>query len=89
MKQDANMRPIYKRLTDNVIVDVFVCHVAYLLLRVVEHLAQKEKIEGIWNGLSSEAEEIRLAELRDPYNGNIRFEIVSNRENDLLLGLKP
>ncbi len=40
MKQDANLRPIYKRLADHVIVDVFICHVAYLLIRVVEHLAQ-------------------------------------------------
>lgn len=45
MKQDANMRPIYKTVADHVIVDVFICHIAYLLLRVVERLAQKEKID--------------------------------------------
>lgn len=80
MKQEANMRPIYKRLADHVVVDVFFCHVAYLLMRVVEQLAQKEKIDEIWNGLSSEAAGIHLAELRDKRSGNIQFQIVTNND---------
>lgn len=79
MKQDASMRPIYKRLADHVIVDVFTCHVAFLLLRIAEHLAQKEKIDRIWRSLSSEAEEIRLIEYKDR-NENLHFQIVTNNE---------
>ena len=79
MKQDANMRPIYKRLTDHVIVDSFFCHVAYLLLRVVEHLAQKEKIDKSWNVLSSESSNIRLIEYRT-LTDKKRFQIVANTE---------
>ena len=80
MKQDAGLRPIYKRLADNVIVDVFTCHVAYLLLRVAEHLAQKEKIDKIWGGLSSEAREVRLVEMRTQQKKEPSFQIVANNK---------
>jgi transposase len=43
MKQCGSMWPIYKRLTDHVIVDVFISHLVLLLMRVVEHLAQRKK----------------------------------------------
>jgi len=77
MKQDANMRPIYKRLADHVIVDVFICHIAYLLLRVVEQIAQKEKIDGFWDNLSSESANIRLLEYRKSAE-NRKYQIVAN-----------
>jgi transposase len=77
MKQDANLRPVYKRLADHVIVDVFVCHIAYLLMRVVEHLAQKEKIGKSWDALSSESANIRLIAYRTLADKN-RFQIVTN-----------
>jgi len=79
MKQDANLRPVHKRLTDHVVVDVFICHIAYLLMRVTEHLAQKEKIDKIWEGLSSEAKEIRIAEFENR-EGKRYYQIVSNNE---------
>ena len=79
MKQNANMRPIYKRLADHVIVDAFFCHIAYLLLRVVEHLAQEEKMERSWNVLSSESSNIRLIEYRT-LTDKKRFQIVANTE---------
>ncbi|EQD71410.1 transposase IS4 family protein [mine drainage metagenome] len=78
MKQDANMRPIYKRLADHVIVDVFICHVAYLLMRVAEHLAQEKKIEKSWGDLSSEAGKIRLVRLRDSRSNRVQFQVVTN-----------
>ncbi len=78
--KDANLRPIYQRLADNVIVDVFACHVAYLLLRVAEHLARKEKIDRFWGGLSSEAREVRVVELRDPHKEEASFQIVTNNK---------
>ncbi len=80
MKQDANVRPVYKRLADHVIVDVFICHVAYLLLRVVEHLAQRKKIEKSWNDLSSEAGRIRLVRMYDQSSGRVQFQAITNNE---------
>ncbi len=80
MKQDANLRPIYKRLADHVVVDVFLCHVAYLLMRVVEHLAQQEKIDKFWNVLSSEAHVVSLVELRDRRTSNTEFQVVTNNQ---------
>ncbi len=80
MKQDANIRPIYKRLADYVIVDVFICHVAYLLLRVVEHLAQDKNIEKSWDELSSEAGKIRLVRLRGNSGGSAQFQMITNNE---------
>ena len=79
MKQDAALHPTRKRLTDRVIVDVFICHLAYLLLRVTEHLAQ-QKINGIfWDELTSEAKEIRLVEYGD-CSDNRKFQMVPNNE---------
>ncbi len=80
MKQDANMRPVFKRLADHVIVDVFTCHITYLLMRVAEHLAQQEKIDKFWDGLSSETREIRILDIKD-MQGNRKFQIIPN--NDL------
>lgn len=79
MKQDADLHPTRKRLTDHVIADVFVCHIAYLLLRAAEQLARQKKIDVFWDGLSSETREIRLLEQQD---GNRRrsFQIVANNE---------
>ena len=79
MKQDANMRPVHKRLADHVIVDVFVCHIAYLLMRVADHFAQQEKIGISWDGLSSEAKEIRLISYKT-HSGGQRFQIVANND---------
>ncbi len=80
MKQDANLRPIYKRLADHVIVDVFICHVAYLLMKVAAHLAQEKKIEKSWDDLSSEAGKIRLVRLHDNRNGRTQFQAITNNE---------
>ena len=80
MKQDANMRPVFKRLADHVIVDVFTCHITYLLMMVAEHLAQQEKIDKFWDDLSSEAREIRILDTEDT-RGKRKFQIVPN--NDL------
>jgi transposase len=77
MKQDGNLHPTRKRLTDHVIADVFICHIAYLLLKVAEHLVQQKKIDIFWDGLTSEAGEIRVLEQLDR-SGNKHFEIVSN-----------
>ncbi len=79
MKQDVNMRPIYKREPDHVIVDVFICHIAYLLLRVVEQLAQKEKIDSFWTELSSESANIRLIEYRKSVEES-RYQIIANTD---------
>jgi transposase len=79
MKQDANLRPVHKRLADHVIVDVFICHIAYLLMRVVEHLVQKEKIDKFWGSLSSESKEIRMIELEN-LNGKRYFQIATNNK---------
>ncbi len=64
MKQDVNLHPTRKRDKDHVTVDVFICTIGFLLLRVIEHLAQKEKIDSFWDELSTEAREIRLVELQ-------------------------
>ena len=79
MKQSGNMRPVYKKLTDHVIADVFISHVALLLMRVVEHLARQKKIDKTWDGLSSESANIRLIKYKLP-NGKSKFQIVSNNE---------
>ncbi len=79
MKQDVSLHPTRKRLTDHVIADVFICHIAYLLLKVAEHLAQ-QKINGIfWDELTSEASEIRLLEQADS-SGKHSFQIISGSE---------
>jgi len=77
MKQDVNLHPTRKRDKDHVIVDVFVCTVGFLLLRIVEHLAQKEKIDSFWDELSTEAREIGLIELQKDDN-KIQYQIVPN-----------
>ncbi len=79
MKQDVSMHPTRKRLADRVRVDVFVCHLAYVLLRVAEHLAQ-QKINGVfWDVLSSECREIRLIEYGSR-SENKRFQAVANND---------
>jgi hypothetical protein len=47
--------------------------------KVVEHLAQKEKIDKFWCGLSSAAEEIRVIALENQ-QGKRYYQIVSNNE---------
>jgi transposase len=79
MKQDVNMHPTRKRDKDHVIVDVFICSMGFLLLRVAEHLAQKEKINIFWDELSTEAREISLIELEESSNKK-QFQVVSNTE---------
>ncbi|MEM4089831.1 MAG: hypothetical protein QXQ46_03635 [Thermoplasmatales archaeon] len=88
MKQDANLQPLYKRLADNVIVDVFLCRVAYLLLRVVERLAQQEKIDKNWSELSFKAEGIRIVELRNLCGGNATFQMITNNEMQRIISDK-
>jgi transposase len=77
MKQDVNMHPIRKRDKDHVTVDVFICTIGFLLVKVIEHLAQKEKIDGFWDELSTEAREIGLIEQQNS-SGKIQFQIVPN-----------
>lgn len=79
MKQDIALHPTRKRLADRVRVDVFMCHLAYLLLATAEQLIRKEKIDVFWDGLSSETREIRLLEYRD-LKGNNEYQIVTNNE---------
>lgn len=79
MKQDVNLHPTRKRLADHVRVDVFICHLGYLLMMVAQHLAQQKKINIFWDELSSEAKEIRLLELQD-CSENIQFQIVPNNK---------
>ena len=77
MKQDVNMHPTRKRDKDHVTVDVFVCTIGFLLLKVVEHLAQKEKIDSFWDELSTEAGEIGLVEYENS-SGKTQFQIIPN-----------
>lgn len=79
MKQDANLHPIRRRLADRVRADVFICHLAYLLLVVAEHLARREKLKLSWDELSAESKEIRMIEYQDP-KGNRQFQIVANNK---------
>lgn len=79
MKQDIALHPTRKRLTDRVNVDVFLCHLAYLLLILAEQLVRQEKIDIFWDTLSSETKEIRLLEYRDT-KGRTEFQIVTNNE---------
>ena len=77
MKQDANLHPTRKRDKDHVTVDVFFCTVGFLLLRVIEHLVQKEKIDSFWDELSTEANEIRIIEYQNAI-GKRQFQMVTN-----------
>lgn len=79
MKQDIALHPTRKRLADRVRVDVFMCHLAYLLLATAEQLIHKEKTNLFWDTLSSETQEIRLLEYSDP-KGKKEFQIVTNNE---------
>jgi hypothetical protein len=80
MKQDISLHPTRKRLTGRVICDVFVCHVAYLLLLLTQQIIRQEKIDVFWDELSSECKEIRLLEYQTS-NKQKKYQIVSN--NDL------
>ena len=77
MKQDVNMHPTRKRDKDHVTVDVFICTIGFVLLRVVEHLAQKKKIDGFWDELSTSSREIGLVK-RQNNDGKIQFQILPN-----------
>ena len=77
MKQDVNLHPTRKRNKDHVTVDVFVCTIGFLLLGFVEHLAQKEKIDGFWDELLTEAREIGLIEYENS-SGKTQFQIILN-----------
>jgi len=79
LKQDIALHPTRKRLADRVRVDVFLCHLAYLLLILTEQLVNREKIDVFWDVLSSETQEIRLLEYRD-VKGRTDFQIVTNNE---------
>lgn len=79
LKQDIALHPTRKRLTDRVRVDVFLCHLAYLLLISAEQLVRQEKIDVFWDKLSSEIKEIRLLEYRDAKR-RTDFQIVTNNE---------
>lgn len=78
MKQDGNLHPTRKRLADHVRVDVFICHLGYLLMVVAQHLAQQKKINIFWDELSSESREIRLLESKKCSEDNPQFQIISN-----------
>ncbi|MGC9337835.1 MAG: IS1634 family transposase [Candidatus Cloacimonadia bacterium] len=77
MKQDGNLHPTRKRLADHVRVDVFICHLGYLLLVVAEYLVRQEKIDIFWDGITSETKEIRLVEYQDPKKKQ-QFQVISN-----------
>lgn len=79
MKQDIALHPTRKRLADRVRVDVFICHLAYLLLATAEQLIHKEKIDTSWDCISSETKEIRLLEYADQ-KGKKEFQIIANNE---------
>jgi len=79
MKQDGSLHPTRKRLADHVRVDVFICHIGYLLLVVAEHLIHQKKIDIFWDSLSSETKEIRIVEFKDR-SENKSFQIVPNNE---------
>jgi transposase len=77
MKQDVNLHPTRKWDKDHVAVDVFICVTGFMLLRLAEHYAQKKKINGFWDELSTAAREIGLVKHQNS-NGKIQFEIVPN-----------
>jgi len=79
MKQDASLHPTYKRLAEHVRADVFICHLAYLLLVISEHLVRENKIDVFWDQLSSETENIRLVEYQNQM-GEKQFQIIPNNE---------
>jgi hypothetical protein len=56
---------------------VFVCAIGFLLLKVVEHLAQKEKIDSFWDELSTEAREIGLIEFQTN-DDKVQYQMVPN-----------
>lgn len=77
LKQDIALHPTRKRLADRVRVDVFLCHLGYLMLILAEQLVRREGIGIFWDGLSSELKEVRLLEYRD-VNGKTDFQVVEN-----------
>lgn len=77
MKQDVALHPTRKRLAERVIADVFVCHVAYLLLVVTEHLIREQKIELFWDQISTETKEIRLLKY-EVGSENYRYHLIAN-----------
>lgn len=77
MKQDVNLHPTRKRDKDHVTVDVFICAIGYLLLKVTEHLAHEKKIDSFWDELSTEANEIRIIEYQNN-TGQRQFQMVAN-----------
>jgi len=79
MKQDIALHPTRKRLVDRVIIDVFICHLAYMLLKVTEHQVRQKKIDIFWDTISSETKEIRLLESSD-LKGKRSFQIIPNNE---------
>ncbi len=79
MKQDIALHPTRKRLVDRVIMDVFICHLAYTLLKVTEHQVRQKKIDIFWDAISSETKEIRLLESSD-LKGRRSFQIIPNNE---------
>lgn len=79
MKQDLNLHPTRRTLPYRVRADVFVCHLAYLLLATAELLVQEKKINIFWDTLLTETKEIRLLEYRK-CSANSYFDYVANNE---------
>jgi len=79
MKQDLNLHPTRRILPDRVRADVFICHLAYLLLAIAELSLYEKKINIFWDTLLTETKEIKLLEYRK-CSGNSYFDYVSNNE---------
>jgi transposase len=86
MKQDVGLQPTRKRLADHVRADVFICHLGYLLLAVVEHLVHKKKNSFFWDGMTSEAKEIRLLEYADRSDKKSFLMLPNNEIQRFLVG---
>ncbi len=62
LKQDIDLHPTRKRLTDRVKADIVICHLALLLLRMAEKIIRDKKIDIFWDTISTETDEIRVLE---------------------------
>jgi len=79
IKQDINLHPTRKRLADRVRSDIFICHIAYVLLVLAQGLVRREKLDVFWDTISSESKEIRLLEYCS-CSGKSKYDYVANNK---------
>lgn len=79
IKQDISLHPTRKRLADRVRSDIFICHIAYVLLVLAQEVVRREKLDVFWDTISSESKEIRLLEYRS-CSGKCRYDYVTNNK---------